>query len=114
VESSWVIIRKDPAMLMHYNEYCRRMHSNKAIIKIARHLLSRIRYVWLKEEPYQKGQNLFFSFIGIQIKYIGIINVQEVKSGVKRLNLTAALKKMSATSRLQTPLLKFKETLRQT
>lgn len=57
VESSWVIIRKDPAMLMHFNEYCRRMHSNKAIIKIARHLLSRIRYVWLKEEPYQKGQN---------------------------------------------------------
>jgi transposase len=57
VESSWVIIRKDPAMLMHYNEYCRRMHQNKAIIKIARHLLSRIRYVWLKEEPYQKGQN---------------------------------------------------------
>lgn len=57
VESSWVIIRKDPAMLMHYNEYCRRMHSNKAIIKIARHLLSRIRYVWLKKEPYQKGHN---------------------------------------------------------
>lgn len=57
VESSWVIIRKDPAMLMHYKEYCKRMHQNKAIIKIARHLLSRIRYVWLKEEPYQKGQN---------------------------------------------------------
>ena len=56
VESSWTIIRKDPAMLMLYNEYCKRMHPNKAIIKIARHLLSRIRYVWLKEEPYQKGK----------------------------------------------------------
>ena len=57
VESSWSIVRKDPAMLMYYKQYCKRMHPNKAIIKIARHLLSRIRYVWLKEEPYQKGQN---------------------------------------------------------
>lgn len=46
VESSWAIIRKDPAMLMLYSNYCKRMESNKAIIKIARHLLSRIRYLW--------------------------------------------------------------------
>lgn len=59
VESSWVIVRKDPAMLMYYKEYCKRMHSNKAIIKIARHLLSRIRYVWLKEVPYQTGRTEF-------------------------------------------------------
>jgi transposase len=56
VESSWTIIRKDPAMLMLYKQYCKRMHPNKAIIKIARHLLSRIRYVWLNEEPYQTGK----------------------------------------------------------
>jgi transposase len=56
VESSWVIIRKDPAMLMYYKQYCKRMHPNKAIIKIARHLLSRIQYVWLKEQPYQTGR----------------------------------------------------------
>jgi transposase len=46
VESSWTIIRKDPAMLMFYSKYCKRMEPNKAIIKIARHLLSRIRYLW--------------------------------------------------------------------
>jgi transposase len=55
VESSWVIIRKDPAMLMAYKKYCKRMHTNKAIIKIARHLLSRIRYVWLQNKPYETG-----------------------------------------------------------
>jgi transposase len=56
VESSWSIIRKDPAMLMCYKQYCNRMHPNKAIIKIAKHLLSRIRYVWQKEEPYESGR----------------------------------------------------------
>lgn len=56
VESSWSIIRKDPAMLMCYKQYCKRMHPNKAIIKIARHLLSRIQYVWLKKVPYQIGR----------------------------------------------------------
>jgi transposase len=55
IESSWVIIRKDPTMLLLYNDYCKRMHRNKAIIKIARHLLSRIRFVWLKGMPYEKG-----------------------------------------------------------
>ena len=55
IESSWVIIRKDPAMLMMYKTYCARMDENKAIIKIARHLLSRIRYVWSKETKYEKG-----------------------------------------------------------
>jgi len=55
VESSWVIIRKDPAMLMLYKKYCSTMVPNKAIIKIARHLLSRIRYVWLNQVEYEIG-----------------------------------------------------------
>jgi transposase len=55
VESSWTIIRKDPAMLMLYKRYCQTMVPNKAIIKIAHHLLSRIRHVWRTGEPYQIG-----------------------------------------------------------
>lgn len=55
VESSWIIIRKDPAMLMKYRSYCSRMNENKAIIKIAKHLLSRIRYLWLNGVKYEKG-----------------------------------------------------------
>jgi transposase len=55
VESSWVIIRKDPAMLMWYKKYCSTMDPNKAIIKIARHLLSRIRHVWMNQVKYEIG-----------------------------------------------------------
>jgi transposase len=55
VESSWVIIRKDPALLMAYKRYCKTMDPNKAIIKIARHLLNRIRFVMLKQQEYQVG-----------------------------------------------------------
>ncbi|WPV63902.1 IS110 family transposase [Chitinophaga sp. LS1] len=55
VESSWVIIRKDPAMLMLYKKYCSTMIPNKAIIKIARHLLSRIRHVWRNQVEYEIG-----------------------------------------------------------
>lgn len=55
VESSWVIIRRDPAMLMKYKLYCKSMPPNKAIIKISRHLLSRIRYVWSNQKEYVTG-----------------------------------------------------------
>jgi len=53
VESSWSIIRQDPALLMKYKGYCKRMQRNKAIIKIAKHLLSRIRYVWTNQMQYE-------------------------------------------------------------
>ena len=55
IESSWVLIKKDPAMLMKYKDYCKRMHKNKAIIKIARHLLARINFVMRKQTVYVSG-----------------------------------------------------------
>jgi len=55
IESSWILIRKDPAMLMKYNQYKMRMKGSKAIIRIAKHLLSRIRYVWNSQKEYQRG-----------------------------------------------------------
>jgi transposase len=55
VESSWIIIRKDPAMLMLYKRYCAKMVPNKAIIKIAKHLLRRIKYVWVNQVEYEIG-----------------------------------------------------------
>lgn len=55
IESSWVLAKKDPAMLMKYKDYCKRMHKNKAIIKIARHLMARINYVLRKQTPYVSG-----------------------------------------------------------
>lgn len=55
IESSWVLIRKDPAMLMKYNEYKSRMIANKAIIRIGKHLLSRIRHLWKSGQTYERG-----------------------------------------------------------
>ena len=55
IESSWILIRKDPAMLMKYNHYKMRMNSNKALIRIGKHLLSRIRYVWNNQKEYERG-----------------------------------------------------------
>lgn len=52
VESSWSVIRKDPALLMKYKRYCRKMEKNKAIIRIAKHLLSRINYVLKNQKEY--------------------------------------------------------------
>ncbi len=55
IESSWTLIRKDPAMLIKYRQYSSKMPVNKAIIKIAKHLLSRIRYLWLNGVKYKTG-----------------------------------------------------------
>jgi len=55
MESSWMLIRKDPAMLMKYNEYRKRMNNNKAIVRIGKHLLARIRYVWNNQKEYERG-----------------------------------------------------------
>jgi transposase len=55
VESSWSVIRKDPAMLMLYKNYCRKMEKNKAIVRIAKHLLSRIKYVLKNKKEYVTG-----------------------------------------------------------
>lgn len=55
IESSWIAIRQDPALMMRYSELCQRMEPNKAIIRIAKKLLSRIGYVLKNKEPYEKG-----------------------------------------------------------
>lgn len=53
IESAWVAVRHDPALIKSYHEYCRRMDPNKAIVRIARKLLSRIRYVLKNKQPYE-------------------------------------------------------------
>ena len=55
IESSWVAIGTDPALELSYQEYKKRMIAQKAIVKIARKLLSRVRYVLIHELPYEKG-----------------------------------------------------------
>lgn len=52
IESAWVAARIDPALIKSYNSYCKRMEPNKAIIRIAKKLLSRINYVLKNKQPY--------------------------------------------------------------
>jgi transposase len=55
VEAAWTAIRIDPAMADAYSKLIKRMEGNKAIIRIARKLLRRLRAVLISGIPYQKG-----------------------------------------------------------
>ncbi len=55
VESAWTAVRKDPALAMAFNKLSSRMPKNKAIIRITRKLLNRIRYVLKNKKGYQTG-----------------------------------------------------------
>jgi len=52
VESSWVAIRKDPALLACFNKLTKRMKKQEAVIRIAKKLVNRIRYVWKNQTYY--------------------------------------------------------------
>jgi transposase len=53
IESAWVAARKDPALIMAFNTLAKRMPKNCAIVRIARKLLNRIRFILLHQQPYQ-------------------------------------------------------------
>lgn len=53
VESSWIAIRNDPALMMAFTNLCKRMEPSEAIIRIAKKLLNRIRYVLKNEVEYE-------------------------------------------------------------
>ena len=53
VECAWVAVRTDPALLMAFSKLSTQMPKNKAIIRIARKLLNRIRFVLNNQQPYQ-------------------------------------------------------------
>ena len=55
VEAAWVAIRIDPPMGDAYRKLTQRMEGNKAIIRIARKLLRRLRTVLLTGIEYHKG-----------------------------------------------------------
>lgn len=55
IECAWVAVRKDPALLLYFKQQLPKMDRNKAIIKVTRKLLNRIRYVLKNKQPYQIG-----------------------------------------------------------
>ncbi len=52
IEGTWTAIRKDPALQMAYGKLLNRMSVQKAIIRMSKKLLGRIRHVWTKKEKY--------------------------------------------------------------
>jgi transposase len=55
IEAAWEAKRTDPALLEAYTKLTQRMSGKKAIIRIARKLLRRMRAVLINGVPYQKG-----------------------------------------------------------
>jgi len=55
IEASWQAVRTDASMLDYYQEKCLTGNSKKAIVKVARKLLSKIMYVWLNRIAYERG-----------------------------------------------------------
>jgi len=54
VEASWVAVRRDMALQQYYRKHAHK-EPNKAIIKVAHKLLSRMRAVIITGIPYQEG-----------------------------------------------------------
>ena len=55
IESAWMAIRFDPALMKSYHSYIKRMEPNKAIIRIARKLLNRMYFVLKNKVEYVPG-----------------------------------------------------------
>jgi len=55
IESSWQAIRIDPALMQYYHNHLVNNKGHKVIIKVARKLLNRIRYVMKNRKPYVTG-----------------------------------------------------------
>jgi len=55
IEAAWIAARCDPAMTAAFCNLTKRMSKKRAIIRIAKKLLNRIRYVWLHEKEYIKA-----------------------------------------------------------
>jgi transposase len=55
IESSWITVRYDPALMMSYHSYVKRMEPNKAVVRIARKILNRMYYVLKNKMEYVPG-----------------------------------------------------------
>jgi len=53
IESAWVAVRIDSSLSKSFHDYCKRMEPNQAIVRIARKLLARVRFVLKNRKPYQ-------------------------------------------------------------
>ena len=52
IEASWIAARRDPALSYCFTEYCKRMKKNQAIVRIAKKLVKRIKFVMKNKTEY--------------------------------------------------------------
>lgn len=57
IEAAWEAVRLDPVMMATFHRLTMRMKKNKAIIRIARKMISRMRKILIMQTPYQIGVN---------------------------------------------------------
>jgi transposase len=55
IEAAWIAAAVDPALTLKFNQLRKTMCKQKAIIRIAKKLLNRMRYVWINQEEYVKA-----------------------------------------------------------
>ena len=55
IEAAWMSIRYDPGLLLSFQKLKSKMDANKAIIRIAKKLVNRIRFVLINETEYVKS-----------------------------------------------------------
>lgn len=53
IESAWIAIRSDSSMSLAYSNLCKIMKSTKAIIRVTKKLLNRIRFVLINNKEYE-------------------------------------------------------------
>lgn len=53
IQCAWVAASKDPVLMKAHQDWCKKMTANKAIIRVARKLLNRIRFVSMNEKKYE-------------------------------------------------------------
>lgn len=57
VESSWTLLRKDPAIGLYFHKNMTQIGPKRAIVAVARKLASRLYHVWKQQEEYKPGIN---------------------------------------------------------
>ena len=55
IEAAWTAVRLDPALALKFSELIKTKTKKRAIIVIARKLLSRIYSIWTNQQTYEKG-----------------------------------------------------------
>jgi len=52
IEAAWIAVRTDPALTLAFKELLKTRSSQKAIIRIAKKLVNRMRYLWINQTEY--------------------------------------------------------------